>query len=90
MAVGTFHTLIARNRRNSFLLIAGFMLFFVAVGLLIGMVWGDGSWVFGAVVAGIAAMVAFVLTLASFYFGIETSLNIGVASKAAVFLLGGQ
>ena len=47
MAVETFHTMIARNRRNSFLLIGGFMIFFVAVGLLIGVVWGSGSDEFG-------------------------------------------
>lgn len=40
MAVETFHTLIARNRRNSILLILGFLAFFAAVGLLIGAVWG--------------------------------------------------
>jgi len=69
MAVETFHTLIARNKRNSFLLIGFFMLFFIALGLLIGMVWGGGRWKFAWVVAAIAAAIAFVLTLASFYGG---------------------
>ena len=43
----TFHTLIARNKRNSWLLIAAFMLFFVVFGGLIGYVagsyWGGGG-----------------------------------------------
>jgi len=68
MAVETFHDLIARNRRNSALLIVLFVLFFVGVGLLVGVVWG-GDWQFGAVVAGIAAVVAFLLTLLSYYGG---------------------
>ncbi len=55
MAVETFHTLIARNRRNSFFLIAGFTLFFVGLGLLIGAVWGGGDWAFSIVVAAVAA-----------------------------------
>ena len=68
MATETFHDLIARNRRNSALLIVLFVAFFVGVGLLIGVVWG-GNWPFGAVVAGIAAVVAFFLTLLSYYGG---------------------
>lgn len=78
MKIETFDTLIAKNKRNSFLLIGGFMVFFVAVGLLIGVVWGSGSdefgqyyvnWYFGVIVAVIAAVVAFFLTLASYYGG---------------------
>ncbi len=78
MAIETFDTLIAKNKRNSFILIAGFMVFFVAIGLLIGVVWGSGTdqfgqyhtnWYFGAIVAFIAAVIAFFLTLASFYGG---------------------
>ena len=42
MAVETFHTLIARNKRNSFLLILGFMVFFVGLGLLITPGFTDG------------------------------------------------
>ena len=68
MAVETFHTLIARNKRNSFLLIALFMIFFVGLGLLIGVVWGShtddygvfqANWTFGFMVAVIAGVVAF-------------------------------
>ncbi|HOF19473.1 MAG TPA: hypothetical protein PK082_11230, partial [Phycisphaerae bacterium] len=44
MPVETFHSLIARNKRNSAILIAAFLLFFVGMGLLIGYVlagfWG--------------------------------------------------
>ena len=78
MAVETFHTLIARNKRNSFLLIALFGLFFAGIGLLIGTVWG-GEWQFGVVVAVIAAVVAFLLTLASYYGGASAVLGISRA-----------
>jgi len=81
MPVETFHTLIAKNRRNSFILIAGFTLFFVGLGLLIGMVWGNGDWVFGAVVACIAAVVAFFLTLASYYGGSSALLGMSGAKR---------
>jgi len=81
MAAETFHTLIARNKRNSFLLIGLFMLFFIGLGLLIGMVWGGGDWTFGWMVAVIAAGIAFVLTLASFYGGGSALLAISQARE---------
>jgi heat shock protein HtpX len=81
MAVETFHTLIAKNRRNSSLLIGGFLLFFVGMGLLIGMVWGRGDWIFGAVVAAIAAVVAFALTLGSYYGGSSALLGLSKAHR---------
>ena len=81
MAIETFHTLIAKNKRNSFILIGGFTLFFVGMGLLIGMAWGGGDWQFGAVVAGIAAVVAFVLTLLSFYGGSSALLGMSQARE---------
>ena len=80
MAVETFHTLIARNRRNSFLLVGLFMLFFVAIGLLIGYVWG-GNLPLAGIVAGIAATVAFVLTLASYYGGSTALLGMSGAKR---------
>jgi len=80
MAVETFHTLIARNRRNSFLLVGLFMLFFVAIGLLIGYVWG-GNLPLAGIVAGIAATVAFVLTLASYYGGSSALLGMSGAKR---------
>jgi len=81
MAVETFHTLIARNKRNSLLLIGGFMLFFVVLGVVIGMVWSGGDVWFGVVVAGIAAGVAFVLTLLSFYGGSSVLLGMSQARE---------
>ena len=81
MARETFYTLIARNRRNSFLLIAGFMVFFVAIGLLIGQVWGGGDWTFSWVVAGIAAFIAGVLTLMSFFGGSSAILAMSRAKQ---------
>ena len=81
MPVETFHTLITKNKRNSFLLIFIFALFFVALGLLIGMVWGGGDWRFGAVVAGIAATIAFLLTLGSYYGGSSALLGLSKAKQ---------
>jgi heat shock protein HtpX len=77
----TFHTLIARNKRNSWLLIALFMLLFVALGLAIGMAWGGGDWRFGAVVAGGAAAIAFFLTLGSYYKGSSVLLALSHARE---------
>jgi len=81
MPIETFHTLIARNKRNSYILIAGFMMFFVGLGLLIGMVWGGGDWTFGLVVAVIAAAVAFILTLGSYYGGASAILGMSKARQ---------
>jgi heat shock protein HtpX len=79
MAVETFHTLISRNKRNSLLLIAVFTLFFVGMGLLIGAVWGGGDPAFSVAVAVIAAGVAFVWTLISFYGGTSAVLAVSHA-----------
>ena len=81
MAAETFHTLIAKNRRNSFFLIAGFMLFFVGLGLLIGYVWGRGEMAFSIIVAVIAAIVAFIMTLASYFGGSSALLGISKAHQ---------
>ncbi len=84
MAVETFHTLIARNKRNTFFLIAGFMVFFIGLGVLIGLVWGWGSenrWAFSIIVAVIAAVVAFCLTLASYYGGSSALLGLSRAKE---------
>ena len=81
MAGETFHTLIARNRRNTFILIGGFMLFFVGMGLLIGMVWGGGEAAFSIAVAAIAGIVAFVLTLASYFGGSSVLLGMSQAKE---------
>ncbi len=80
MAIETFHTLIARNKRNSFAIIAVFLLFFVAIGMLIGWVWG-GTWAFSVVVACVAAIVAFLLTLMSYYSGSSAILSISKAKQ---------
>ena len=79
MAEETFHTLIARNKRNSWLLIVLFVLFFVGLGLLIGAVWGGGDWTFSILVASAAAVAAFLLTLASYYAGSAAVLGISRA-----------
>lgn len=81
MAVETFHTLIAKNRRNSFFLIAIFMLVFVGMGLLIGMAWGGGDPRFGWLIAVIAGGIAFILTLATYYGGSAAILGISSARE---------
>ena len=80
MAIETFHTLIARNKRNSFAIIAVFLLFFVAIGMLIGWVWG-GTWPFSVAVACVAAIIAFLLTLMSYYSGSSAILSISKAKQ---------
>lgn len=79
MPVETFRTQIARNKRNSWLLIAVFMIVFVAMGMLIGMVWGGSG--FGIIVAIVAGVIAFVLTLASYYGGSSALLGISAAKQ---------
>ena len=81
MPVETFHTLIGKNKRNSILLIVLFMLFFTLVGLAIGAAWGRGDAIFAAVVAGIAAVVAFVLTLLSYFAGSSALLGMSKARQ---------
>lgn len=77
----TFHTLIAKNRRNTFLLIAVFMLLFIGMGLLIGMVWGRGDAAFSITVAAIAGLIAFGLTMASYYGGSSVLLGMSKARE---------
>ncbi|MCE5327207.1 MAG: M48 family metallopeptidase [Planctomycetaceae bacterium] len=78
----TFRTLIDRNKRNSVILIAVFMLFFIAVGYLIGWAWG-GTDAFGVVVAVGAGTLAFILTLASYYGGSSALLSMSSARQIA-------
>ena len=78
MVIETYNTLIARNKRNSWLLIGLFVLIFIGIGLLIGWVWG-GDWTFSIVVASGAAIVAFLLTLLSYYGGASMVLAISRA-----------
>ena len=81
MPVATFHTLIARNRRNSFLLMSAFLAFFVGVGLVIGLVWSGGDWLAGAVVAAGASVLALVLMLGSYFGGANAILSISKARR---------
>ncbi|MBS3734598.1 MAG: M48 family metallopeptidase [Phycisphaerae bacterium] len=77
----TFHTLIARNKRNSWLLILGFLLFFALVGTVIGMAWTGGNVRFGLVIAGIAGGVALVLAIGSFFGGSNVLLGFSRARQ---------
>ena len=81
MAIETFHELIARNKRNSAVLIGLFLVFFIGLGLLIGSVWGGGDARFSVGVAVLAGVVAFVLTLASYYGGTSAVLSISSARE---------
>jgi len=80
MAIETYHTLIAKNKRNTVLLVACFMLFFVGMGMLIGYVWGRDM-LFASVVAGIAASVAAILTLTSYFGGSSALLGLSKAKQ---------
>ncbi|MCY2931001.1 MAG: M48 family metallopeptidase [Planctomycetota bacterium] len=82
MATETFHTLIARNRRNSVILIFVFLALFAGVGLMIGLAWGRGNSTFGVTVAAGAAAVAFVLTMVSYYGG--SSILLGMSSARQI------
>jgi len=81
MAIETFHTLIARNKRNTWLLIVIFLLFFIGLGLLIGYVWGGGAMASSYTTAGIAAAIAFLLTIASYYGGSSVLLGLSKARE---------
>ena len=90
MPTETFHTLIAKNKRNSFFLIALFMIFFVALGLVIGVAWGGytdeagayyPNWAFAMVVAIIAAVIAFFMTMGSYFAGGNAILAISHAKE---------
>jgi heat shock protein HtpX len=81
MAVETFYTLIARNKRNTWLLIIAFAVFFIALGLLIGYVWGHGEARFSMATAAIAGGIAFILTLLSYYGGGSVLLGLSRAKE---------
>ena len=77
----TFNTLIARNKRNSVVLILVFLAFFVGLGALIGQVWGGGDVAFRWGVPVVAGAIAFVLTLASYYGGSSALLGMSQAHE---------
>ncbi len=83
MAVETFYSLISRNKRNTWLLIGVFLIFFVGLGLLIGYVWGKGNATFSISTAVTAGLVAFVLTLLSYYAGGSVLLGLSRAREIA-------
>lgn len=81
MAVETFHELIARNKRNTWLLIVLFLVFFLGMGWLIGNAWGRGDRFFSLAVAAGAGVVAFFLTLLSYYGGGSLMLSMSNARE---------
>ena len=82
MAVETYHTLIARNKRNSFFLIGLFLIVFIALGVLIGLVWGRNNERVAIIVPVVAGIVAFVLILFSYYGG--SSVLLGLSKARAI------
>ncbi|MCJ7544607.1 MAG: M48 family metallopeptidase [Phycisphaerae bacterium] len=83
MGAQTFHTLIARNKRNTWLLLGVFVFLFVALGVLIGYVWGGGEVAFSVSVAVAAALIAFLLMLGSYYGGSSILLGLSKAREIA-------
>ncbi|NQU75712.1 MAG: M48 family metallopeptidase [Planctomycetes bacterium] len=81
MAIETFHSLFARNRRNSLLLMFIFLILFVGVALLIGMVWGGGDAIFSVMLALAAAVLAFVLMMLSYFQGSSAILAVSKARR---------
>jgi heat shock protein HtpX len=100
MAVETFQTLIARNKRNSWILILCFLVVFLALGTVIGLVWGGYSepqtdvfgepvagsgggynWPFALATAGVAAGIAFIISLATYYRGGDVLMAISGARE---------
>jgi len=75
----TFYTLIARNKRNSFILVSCFLVLFVILGLLIGNVWSGGDVYFSVGVAVIAGIIAFLFFLVSYFGGSSVLLGISHA-----------
>ena len=80
MATETFHTLIARNKRNSALLIVLFSLVLVGLGLVIGYAWG-GDMSFSVTVAVGAAILAFIMTMVGYYGGDSVLLSVSGARQ---------
>src|SRR5260370_42683526 len=63
---------IARNKRNSIFVIAGFLIVWIAVGLLVGAIaYGQGGAIAGAVVLGLLGVAA---ALYAYFFGSSTVL----------------
>lgn len=88
--VTTFRDLIAHNRRNSFCLVLGFILFFVAVAMALALAIfalmdpraaSQLDWRRAAIVGGIAGGVAFLIAFLSFYQGANLILAVSGAKE---------
>lgn len=81
----TFRDLIAANKRNSLFLVGGFILFTVAVALVlsfgISFYFGDVhlDWGHALLIGGIAAVISFLLSLGSYYKGDQLVLAVSGA-----------
>jgi len=82
-----FHTLIHRNKRNSWLLVCGFMLFAVVVVVLLSYTWSAQAgmdqigWPFSVAAGGIAFVVTLISTLIAYYSGASAILRISRARQ---------
>jgi heat shock protein HtpX len=88
--VTTFRDLIARNRRNSFLLVLGFILFVTVVAMVLALAIfalidpeaaSQLDWRRGLIVGGIAGGVSFLITLVSYYQGANLILAVSGAKE---------
>jgi heat shock protein HtpX len=71
---------IARNKRNSILVIAGFLIVWLAVGAVVGLIaWGGNGAVTGAIILGVLGVAA---ALYAYYFGSATVLAAMGAQEA--------
>jgi heat shock protein HtpX len=78
MAV-TFDQLIAENKRNSFFLAAIMFALIACIAFVFGLAFGDGNWQAGLIPSAIAAVVAIVLILSSYYGGSSVILGVSHA-----------
>ncbi|HEX9699152.1 MAG TPA: M48 family metallopeptidase [Acidobacteriota bacterium] len=79
----TYHDLIARNRRNSALLLVGFVLFVAVLVGVLGAALSDGDPATAGVLGGIALIFATMMALFSYYGGASAILNLSGARRIA-------
>lgn len=77
----TYHDLIARNRRNSALLVVGFVAFVAAVVAVMGSALSGGDATASVAFGGIALVVAVAMALSSYYSGASMILRMSNARR---------
>lgn len=88
MAIVTFRDLIARNKRNSVLLVAGFIVFIAIVAMVLALgilvmvdpgAMAQVNWVRSLIIGLVAAVVAFFISLLAFFSGANMILRVSGA-----------